>query len=66
MLILGYLLNLVISWSGIAALSFAVPANWLFALLWIALWGYCALRALNGKAVKLPIIGQLAEKQANG
>ena len=64
--ILATLLDLVISWSGRAALSFTEPAVWLIALLWAVLWVYCAFSALNGKIVKLPIIGKLSEKQANG
>jgi len=36
----------------------------LIALGWLAIWVVCAVKALNGKRFKLPIIGDLAEKQA--
>jgi uncharacterized membrane protein len=32
--------------------------------LWIALWLVCVLKALNGRRFKLPIIGDMAAKQA--
>jgi uncharacterized membrane protein len=38
----------------------------LILLFWLLLWILCALKAVNGKRFKLPIIGALAEKQANG
>lgn len=33
-------------------------------LLWFALWIVCVVKALNGQRFKLPVIGDLAEKQA--
>jgi uncharacterized membrane protein len=36
----------------------------LFSLLVIALWLYMMFTAYNGKKVKLPLVGDLAEKQA--
>lgn len=33
-------------------------------LLWFALWILCVIQAINGKTYKLPVIGDLAEKQA--
>jgi uncharacterized membrane protein len=35
-------------------------------LLWFVLWLVCVLKALNGQRFKVPIIGDLAEKQAGG
>jgi uncharacterized membrane protein len=31
---------------------------------WVLLWILCLVNAINGKRFKLPLIGQLAEKQA--
>lgn len=36
----------------------------LFGLLFLALWLYMMFSAYNGKKVKLPVVGDLAEKQA--
>jgi uncharacterized membrane protein len=33
-------------------------------LCWVLLWVLCVVNAVNGKRFKLPILGQLAEKQA--
>ncbi|MDR3410835.1 MAG: DUF4870 domain-containing protein [Formivibrio sp.] len=33
-------------------------------LAWLALWLVCVVKALNGQRFKLPLIGNLAEKQA--
>lgn len=35
-------------------------------LLWFVLWLVCVLKALNGQRFKVPIIGDLAAKQAGG
>jgi uncharacterized membrane protein len=32
---------------------------------WLAIWILCAVKALNGKLFKLPVIGALAERMAN-
>jgi len=34
-------------------------------LCWLAIWVICVFNAFNGKRFKLPLIGDLAEKQAN-
>jgi len=33
-------------------------------LAWILIWILCVVNAVNGKRLKLPLIGVLAEKQA--
>jgi uncharacterized membrane protein len=33
-------------------------------LAWVLVWILCVINAVNGKRFKLPILGQLAEKQA--
>lgn len=35
-------------------------------LAWFVLWLVCVLKALNGQRYKVPIIGDLAQKQAGG
>lgn len=35
-----------------------------FMLLWFVLWLICVIRAMNGKAFKLPLLGGIAEKLA--
>ena len=35
-------------------------------LAWILVWILCVVNAVNGKRLKLPLIGALAEKQAGG
>ena len=35
---------------------------WLVALFWLVLWLACVIRAMQGKRLKLPIIGAVAEK----
>jgi uncharacterized membrane protein len=37
----------------------------LIELCWLAIWVICVYNAFNGKRFKLPLIGDLAEKQAN-
>jgi uncharacterized membrane protein len=66
MLIVNYLLNFALTSSGMVGVRIFVPITWLFWLLWILLAVLCAIQALNGKRFKLPIIGNLAERQANG
>jgi uncharacterized membrane protein len=34
-------------------------------LVFLVIWVYVLLKALNGQRYKLPLIGDLAEKQAN-
>ncbi len=58
------------------ALSFFTVFGWMFGfyffymltrliwLAWFVIWLICVLKAVNGQRFKLPIIGDLAEKQA--
>jgi uncharacterized membrane protein len=34
-------------------------------LIWLILWLVCFLKAMNGQRFKLPILGELAERQAS-
>jgi uncharacterized membrane protein len=65
-LILSYVLGFVLSWCGAPGVFMAVPTTWLIGIFWLLVWAFCAVSALNGKRSKLPIIGALAERQANG
>jgi uncharacterized membrane protein len=38
--------------------------TWLIWGIWVLVWILCALKALNGKRIKLPVLGTLAERQA--
>ncbi len=61
----------MVALSVVLGFSFMFIGLWVLAvtriiwLLWILLWIVCAVNALNGKILKLPIIGALAEKQAS-
>ena len=60
----------IVALSVVLGFSFMFIGLWVIAVtriiwfLWILLWIVCAVNALNGKNLKLPIIGALAEKQA--
>jgi uncharacterized membrane protein len=60
----------LVALSVVLGFSFMFIGLWVLAvtriiwLLWILLWIVCAVNALNGKMLKLPLIGALAEKQA--
>ena len=44
---------------GTAALAYTLR---LLALFWFVLWLACVIKAFNGKRLKLPLIGKVAEK----
>lgn len=39
--------------------------SWAIWAIWLGIWIVCAIAALNGKKLKIPLLGTLAEKQAN-
>ena len=65
-LVVSYALGYLLEWVGAPGVFLAVPTTWLIAIFWLLVWVFCALSALNGKRIKLPILGTLAERQANG
>lgn len=65
-LIVSYALSYVLGWCGAPGVFLAIPTTWLIAIFWLLVWAFCAVSALNGKRIKLPILGALAERQANG
>lgn len=59
-IVLG-LIALLTIFLGTAALAYTIR---LFSLFWLVLWLACVIQAMNGKRLKLPIIGGIAEKLA--
>jgi uncharacterized membrane protein len=66
LLVVSYALDSVLSYCGKSELFYAVPTILLIVLFWLLVWAFCAIKAINGKRFKLPILGALAERQANG
>ncbi|MGA3372724.1 MAG: hypothetical protein ABSC48_13290 [Terracidiphilus sp.] len=64
--ILTYLLDLGFESTGMLGARLFVPVTALILFFWLFVWILCVLRAVNGKRFKLPVIGTLAEKQAEG
>jgi uncharacterized membrane protein len=58
---LGFLLILVVLFSP----SLHLLAWQVIRLFWFAVWLVCMVNAAQGKRFKLPVIGDLAEQQAN-
>jgi len=57
-----------IAFGGIALLTFLLGTSALvytlrlFSLFWFVVWLACVIKAMNGKRLKLPVIGSIAEK----
>jgi len=58
------LLSFVLVFFMVFGAFFLVAITRLIWLLWFAVWIICVVKALNGQRYKLPIIGDLAAKQA--
>jgi uncharacterized membrane protein len=65
-LVLSYLVGYILSFCGITGVALSLPITWIIGIFWMLVWVICAILALYGKRFKLPIIGNMAEKQANG
>jgi uncharacterized membrane protein len=65
-LVLSYILDMFVGGNTVTAGKIAIQGTWLIVYFWIVVWAFCALTAFSGKSLKLPILGKLAEKQANG
>jgi uncharacterized membrane protein len=50
----------VMSWA-----VYMLDITWAIWAIWLGMWVVCAIAALNGKLLKIPLLGTLAEKQAN-
>lgn len=64
--IVNYLLTFALESSGALGARLFVPVTMLFWLFWLFVWILCVLKALNGKRFKLPVVGRLAQRQAEG
>jgi len=63
----GYFLAFVLPFAQFTNLTVLSVLHWITLLIWglIALaWLWCVVGALNGKNVKLPVIGKWADEQA--
>jgi uncharacterized membrane protein len=50
---------------GLSMLLGAIPViGWLYAVFALVMWVICLINAFGGKIYKVPVIGNLAEKQA--
>jgi uncharacterized membrane protein len=67
--IVAFAVDMVLGFASVFALMFSPflhLALWrLIELFWFALWLVCVVNAAQGKRFKLPVIGNLAEQQAN-
>jgi len=64
-----FLVSFLLTFLAVPALIFgAYSSIWLWGLVWsgwVIVWVFCAISALNGKSFKLPLLGGLAEREAN-
>lgn len=65
-IVISVVLSLVLAFFMVFGAFFLLAITRLIWLAWFVLWLICVLKALNGQRFKLPIIGDLAEKQAGG
>jgi uncharacterized membrane protein len=65
-LVLTYTLGFALAWCGVSGAFLFELCAWLIGIFWVLTWLFCTVSAMSGKRVKLPIIGALAERQANG
>lgn len=67
--IVAFAVDMVLGFASVFALMFSPflhLALWrLIELFWFAVWLVCVVNAAQGKRFKLPVIGNLAEQQAN-
>jgi uncharacterized membrane protein len=63
-IVVNFALSVILPFSLIFATFLFVASTWLVWLAWKLLWVICGVQAVNGKRFKLPLIGNLAEKQA--
>ena len=60
----AFLVNVVLDMIAILTM-FMAPVAWLARIvmvLWMLLWLFCVIQALNGRCYKLPILGGIAER----
>jgi uncharacterized membrane protein len=64
--VINYALNYVLESTGVAGANLFVPVTAIIWIFWFLLWIFCVIKALNGHRVMVPIVGRLADRQANG
>lgn len=65
--LLGYLFGFMLPFAVYAGPRFLPLMHWLTLAFWFAIflaWLWCVVGALNGKRIKLPVIGAWADEQA--
>jgi uncharacterized membrane protein len=66
--VLGVAISIVLSFAMVffvfLGAFFLLTLGRVIWLAWFAIWLLCALKALNGQRFRLPLIGDLSEKQA--
>lgn len=63
-IVVNFALSIILPFSLLFAGFVFVALTWFVWLAWILMWIICAAQAVNGKRFKLPVIGNLAERQA--
>ncbi|MGA9071219.1 MAG: hypothetical protein WB424_13235 [Terracidiphilus sp.] len=62
--IVYYGLSFLAGWLKPTKAFFAASSFWVILLIWVLLWSFGAIRALNGTRFKFPILGTLADRQS--
>ena len=62
--VVSFFLSFVLVFFMVFGASFLVALTRLIWLAWFVLWLMCVVKALNGQRFKVPLLGDLAEKQA--
>lgn len=62
--VVSFLLGFVLVFFMVFGASLLVTLTRLIWLAWFVLWLVCVVKALNGQRFKIPLLGDLAEKQA--
>jgi len=63
--VISFILSIVLAFTLIFGVFIMLAITRLVWLAWLVVWIICVVNAANGKLYKLPILGDLAEKQAN-
>lgn len=64
--VISFFLSFVLVFFMVFGAFLLVTLTRLIWLAWFALWLVCVVKALNGQRFKIPLLGDLAEKQAGG
>lgn len=64
--VISFFLSFVLVFFMVFGASLLVTLTRMIWLAWFVLWLVCVVKALNGQRFKIPLLGDLAEKQAGG